>query len=183
MVKFAANGSLLWSTFLGGDGGDRGYDIAVTNEESCYITGETASTDFPTKNTTIDSLKSESYDVFVTKFSSEGFLLWSTYLGGSQTDIGHGVAATNDGSCYVVGTTHSPDFPTNNAFDSSMGATGDAFITIFSNTPTFNGIPPPCTPQHTPQHTGIEFLIIIAVMPATAFILVSAVILLNKKRK
>jgi hypothetical protein len=181
VVKFATDGSLLWSTFLGGNGGDRGYDITVTSEESCYITGETASPNFPTKNTTIASLVS-GFDGFISKFSSGGNLLWSSYLGGSQTDKGYGIAATNDGCCYVVGTTHSPDFPTSNAFDITLGATSDAFISIFRNTPTFSGTPTPCTPQQTPQNINIKLLVIIVVIPITTFIVV-IILILSKKRK
>jgi len=171
VVKFAATGSLLWSTFLGGNGGDRGYDIETSSEGSCYVTGETFSTNFPTRNTTSDSLSS-GYDAFVTKFSSEGFLLWSTYHGGSQTDKGYGITATDDGSCYVIGTTHSPDFPTKNALDNTLGDSSDAFIAKFDNTPKLA----------TQPSVVNGFLIFIAVMPTIAFMLTIA-FNLYKKRK
>jgi len=124
VAKFTSTGSLLWSTFLGGNNIDRGYAIETSTDGSCYVTGYTGSTNFPTKNTYTDSLNS-GFDAFVTKFSPKGVLLWSTYYGGSQTDKGYGIAVTNKGNCFIIGTTHSPDFPTKNAFDNTLGASSD----------------------------------------------------------
>ncbi|MGC9781654.1 MAG: SBBP repeat-containing protein [Candidatus Heimdallarchaeota archaeon] len=165
IAKFSSEGFLLWSTYLGGSEGDRGYDIAVTSDGSCYVTGETSSSNFPTENA-YDSTYNGVYDAFVTRYSSEGFLLWSTYLGGSRSDPGHSLAVTEDGSCYVTGTTHSNDFPTQNAYDETLGDTSDAFVTKFVDTPI-----PSTQPSIV---TG--FLAFIAVM-------LLVVLILYKKRK
>ncbi|NHK30761.1 MAG: hypothetical protein FK730_05380 [Asgard group archaeon] len=134
LTKFASNGSLLWSTFLGGNNSDYGYDVAVTSDGSCYVTGETGSNNFPIQNAYSNSLAGF-LDTFITKFSSDGSLLWSTFLGGSQTDEAFGIAVTTDGSCYIIGSTFSPDFPTLNAFDNILGATSDVFIAKFDDSP------------------------------------------------
>jgi len=169
VAKFAANGSLLWSTYLGGSGGDRGYAIAVTNNGRCYLTGETFSSNFPTKNAYNGTLSS-GYDAFVTCYSFEGYLLWSTYLGGSQTDKGYGIAVTDDCSCYIVGTTHSPDFPTKNAFDTTMGATSDVFVTKFVD-------------ELIPTSQSINvYLVFIAVLPILAFMMVIGLVLYKKRK-
>lgn len=153
--KFSADGNLLWSTYLGGNETDFGYDITVTNDGSCYVTGETYSSNFPTRNA-YDSNYNDGYDAFVTKFSSEGFLLWSTYLGGSEgSDRGYSLAVTEDGSCFVTGRTYSDDFPTQNAYDSTLGGKSDAFVTKFIDSP----IPIPPRPL-----TVTGFLVFIAVM-------------------
>ena len=171
ITKFSSEGFLLWSTYLGGSNGDRGYDIAVTSDGSCYVTGETSSSNFPTKNA-YDSTYNGVYDAFVTRYSSEGFLLWSTYLGGSRYDPGRSLAVTEDGSCYVTGTTWSNDFPTKNAYDNTLGATSDAFVTKFVDPPT-----------HTIHPNVVNgFLVFIAVMPTIAFMSI-IVLILYKKRK
>jgi len=134
--KFAVDGSLLWSTFLGGNGVDRGYAITSTSDGRCYVTGVTNSGDFPTEvlNSTYSG---SSYDVFVTSFSSDGFLLWSSYHGGSEgSDRGYGIAVTELGSCYVVGSTSSDNFPTKNAFDDTLDGPSDIFIVKFVDTPS-----------------------------------------------
>jgi len=153
--KFSFEGSLLWSTFLGGSVTDRGYAIAVTSDGSCYVTGETFSSNFPTLNA-YNSTLSSGADVFISKFNASGFLLWSTYLGGSEvSDKGFGIAVTEDGSCYVTGRTNSDDFPTQNAYDYTLGGSSDAFVTKFDDSP----LPIPPRPL-----TVTGFLVFVAVM-------------------
>ena len=172
LAKFTANGSLLWSTFLGGNSTDRAYDVAVTSDGSCYVTGYTGSENFPNQHAYDDS-KASGYDTFVTKFSSNGSLFWSTYFGGNKTDKARSIAATNDGSCYLVGDTHSTDFPTLNAYDSILGATSDIFIVKFVDTPL------PSTPS-TQNSTQYKILYgFLAVMATMLFV----VLILYKKRK
>lgn len=132
IAKFSSSGSLLWSTYLGGNDYDHCRGVAVANDGSCYITGSTESSDFPTKNAYDSSFNGGLYgDVFVAKFSASGFLLWSTYLGGSEEDYGHSIAIASDNSCYLSGFTSSNDFPTLNAYDSTCEGI-DAFVTKFS---------------------------------------------------
>ncbi|HUT81279.1 MAG TPA: SBBP repeat-containing protein, partial [Candidatus Bathyarchaeia archaeon] len=112
LVKFAANGSLLWSTYFGGKDWDFGHGIAVATDGSCYITGETGSTNFPVQGAYDNTYNGWYFDAFVAKFSNNGSLLWSTYLGGFDNDGGYDIAITSDGSCFVTGLTYSSDFPT-----------------------------------------------------------------------
>jgi len=166
--KFSADGNLLWSTYLGGNEMDRGRDITVTNDGSCYVIGYTYSSNFPTKNA-YDSTY-DGYDAFVTKFSSEGFLLWSTYLGGSEGgEQGYSLAVTEAGSCFVTGRTTSDDFPTENAYDDTLGGFRDAFVTKFDDTPI------------TQPLTVTGFLVFIAVM-LSAVIPVIALIVYKKQK-
>src|SRR4030095_11436347 len=65
---------------------------------------------------------SSSGDAFVTKLNSSGSgLLFSTRLGGSNDEIGNGIAIDGSGNIYVTGTTFSTNFPTVNAFQSDPG--------------------------------------------------------------
>ncbi|NHK31296.1 MAG: hypothetical protein FK730_08085 [Asgard group archaeon] len=164
VTKFAANGTLLWSTFLGGNDIDRGRDIVTTIDGSCYVIGETASTNFPMKNA-YDSSVNGVFDVFVTKFSSEGFLLWSTYLGGISSDKGYGIAVTEDGSCFITGATSSDDFPMQNAFD-NIYEMSEGFVTAFIE---------PLQPSTQPVYLyGILASLVITLL---------IVLILNRKRK
>lgn len=118
--KFSPNGTLLYSTYFGGTGDDFSYSIAVDNASNVYITGTTSSIDFPTKNAfqpSFNSYQSNEYDAFVSKFSSNGSLVFSTYLGGSSMDDGDSIAVTSNGTSYITGTTQSTDFPLKNAFN------------------------------------------------------------------
>lgn len=168
LTKFAENGSLLWSTFLGGNGVDRAYDVAVISNGSCYITGYTGSDNFPVLHAFDDS-KAIGFDTFAAKFTSTGSLCWSSYLGGNETDKGYSIAATAEGSCYIVGRTWSAGFPTLDAYDSTASNYGDCFITKFIDTHL------PSTPT-IPNRAYYGFLAFIIVIPII-------VIIIYKKRK
>jgi len=131
VVKFSSSGSLLWSTYFGGSGTEDGYSIALSSDGSCYVTGNTASGDFPTLNAYNNT--NDGVDAYVAKFSTSGSLLWSTYLGGKDDDLGYGIDVTSDGSCYTIGFTKSTNFPTLNAYNDTYGGSSDVFITKFSS--------------------------------------------------
>jgi hypothetical protein len=103
--------ALLFSTFLGGSGEDYSYDAAVDATGSVYVTGYTNSEDFPLLNAYQDHLASSgASDAFVLKLTASGTLVYSTYLGGSNSDGGTGIAVDVLKNVYVVGSTSSPDF-------------------------------------------------------------------------
>jgi hypothetical protein len=130
--------SLVYSTFLGGDGEDEGRGIAVDAAGNAYATGETASINFPTTLGTIQpGFGGGPSDVFVTKLNSKGSeLIYSTYLGGSGGDGGFGIATDAVGNTYVVGQTNSANFPvTSDAFQGAFaGGAFDAFVTMLNPT-------------------------------------------------
>ncbi len=112
----------------GGSDGDAGFGIAVDTSGNAYVTGFTASTDFPTASAIFGSNAGVG-DAFVTKLNALGnSLIYSTYLGGSFSDIGNGISVDTFGNAYVAGETESPDFPTVSALFKSY-AGDDAFIT------------------------------------------------------
>lgn len=134
VAKFSTSGLLLWSTYLGGSNGfENGFSIAVTEDGSCYVTGETQSSNFPTKNAYDSDYNGGNFDSFIVKFSSNGWLRWSTFLGGSNNDVGKGIAVTRDGSCYVTGWTGSNDFPTLCGFDTTLNGDWDCFVAKFTS--------------------------------------------------
>jgi hypothetical protein len=132
----SAGNSLIYSTYLGGGGQDGGLDITVDGSGNAYVTGYTASSNFPTLNpyqSTYQGGGYDGWDAFVTKLSSTGnSLIYSTYLGGGSGDEGNGIAVDGSGNAYVTGGTGSSDFPTLNPYQTYQG-NGDAFVTKLSN--------------------------------------------------
>ena len=129
VTKVNATGSaLVYSTYLGGGGDDQGFDITVDASGNAYVTGQTDSTDFPTA-IPIQVVNRGLSDAFVTKLNAAGNDLdYSTYLGGSSSDFGFGIAVDASGNAYVTGQTDSTDFPTAIPIQSANGALGDAFV-------------------------------------------------------
>jgi Beta-propeller repeat len=121
---------LAYSTYLGGSSIDTGVGIAVDSAAAAYVTGETASTDFPTTAGASDTSYNGGEDAFVTKLNPAGSsLAYSTYLGGSSDEFVRGIAVDSAGAAYVTGETASTDFPTTaGAFDTSFNGF-DAFVT------------------------------------------------------
>lgn len=119
---------LVYSTYLGGSGGDIGYSVATDSVGDTYITGETMSTDFPTAYPISGSLIS-GRDIFVTKINAAGTgFVYSTYLGGSGNDSGFGIAVDSSRNVYVTGETGSVDFPTAAPIQGNLMGGSDAFI-------------------------------------------------------
>ena len=134
VTKLDATGSgLVYSTYLGGsDGLSSGRGIAVDGAGSAYVTGYTASTDFPTTlGAAQTTLAGFAGDAFVTKLEAAGSgLVYSTYLGGSQSDVSFGIAVDAAGSAHVTGDTNSTDFPTTaGAAQPTLAGATDAFVT------------------------------------------------------
>lgn len=113
VTKFNSSGSSLsYSTYLGGSNKDTGFGIAVDVSGNAYVTGVTASTNFPTANAIQPTNGGSTNDAFVTKLNSQGSaLVYSTYLGGSDIDEARGIAVDANGNAYVTGRSSSLDFP------------------------------------------------------------------------
>src|SRR6266568_3527378 len=129
-----AGSTLVYSTYLGGNGDDRGRGIAVDSQGNAYVTGATLSTDFPTTVGAFQTASRGSAESFVTKLDPTGStLVYSTYLGGGGPDVGSGIAVDADGNAYVTGYTTSPTFPTTvGAFQFIFGGGADVFVTTLN---------------------------------------------------
>jgi hypothetical protein len=139
-LKFNSNSARLWATYYGGNGGDVGYSICTDNSGNLYVTGETSSSNFPTKFLTgaYNQTYGGNYDAFILKFNSSGARLWATYYGGNGDDWGTVVCIDNSGNLYVTGETSSSNFPTQilqGAYNQTAygGGTWDAFILKFNS--------------------------------------------------
>src|SRR6266576_2085339 len=123
--------ALLYSTYLGGNGSDEGFGIAVDSSGSAYVTGLTYSTDFRTTSGAFQKTLNGTQNAFVTKLNAVGSaLVFSTLLGGSDHDQGSAVSLDSGSNVYVAGKTQSVNFPvTSDAFRSSSQTANDAFVT------------------------------------------------------
>ncbi|MGB2887201.1 MAG: SBBP repeat-containing protein [Candidatus Acidiferrales bacterium] len=136
--------SLAYSTYLGGTGGDKGLGIQADANNNAYVTGQTASMDFPfTPGAFQTTRKNCGGDSFISKLNPGGNgpadLLYSTYFGGSGTvagcasppDFAKAIALDSANNAYITGSTVSADFPVApkpGAFQTALNGTADAFI-------------------------------------------------------
>src|SRR5947207_184154 len=122
-----------YSTYLGGStGDDAGRGIAVDATGNAYVTGFTASTDFPTTPGAFQTAFGGGvFDAFVVKLNPAGSrLVYGTYLGGAGSDVGLGIAIDTGQNAYVTGGTFSANFPTAAGVSQTVLAGGrDAFVT------------------------------------------------------
>ncbi len=129
----AAGSAIVFSTYLGGKSFDDGYGIAVDGQRNVYVTGQTTSSDFiGAAGGPIQAALGGSSDAFVTKVNASGTaLVYSTFLGGSGSDIGLSIAVDSNRNAYVTGATTSPDFPKADESpiqDHNEGGGNDAFV-------------------------------------------------------
>ena len=130
-----AGTGLVYSTYLGGSGGENGTSIATDSSGNAWVTGTTSSTNFPGVN--VNSIQSTSggmIDAFVAELNPPGTaLLYSTYLGGSANDFGNAIAVDPGGDVYVAGDTLSPNFPLGSSpLQGALRGTSDAFVVKLS---------------------------------------------------
>jgi hypothetical protein len=127
-------GPIIYSTYLGGTGGDRAYGIAVDSAGNAYITGDTGSSDFPVTPGAFQTSFAGGPNpghCFVAGVSANGSsMVYGTFLGGTGTDGGRSIAIDSHGNAVVVGQTASTDFPvTAEALQRVFGGgTMDAFL-------------------------------------------------------
>ena len=126
VLKLDPQGQHLWSTYLGGTGSDVGNGIAVDGSGNILVTGETASSGWVSGGW--DTSHNRDQDAFVVKLSPHGQHVWSTYLGGTDSDVGNGVAVDGLGNVLVTGYTFSPGW-VSGGWDTSHNGGQDAFVT------------------------------------------------------
>ncbi len=122
---------LTYSTYLGGSDTEDGYAIAVDYASAAYVTGMTASINFPTRPGAFQTMNRGLTDIFVTKLSPAGNTReYSTYLGGNGNDRAHGIAVDYEGNAFLTGRIDSTNFPvTTGAFQITPRGSYDAFAT------------------------------------------------------
>ena len=141
--------SRVYSTYLGGTASsDQGNAIAVDTSGNAYIAGEMTSSDFPTTGGAFDTACGSdglcdggaASDAFVAKLNPAGGgaadLVYSTFLGGGDSDRALGMALDASNNAYVTGVTESVNFPTPVAFQPNSAGGFEAFVTKLNTTGT-----------------------------------------------
>jgi RHS repeat-associated protein len=139
----AAGSAILYSTYMGGNGTDEGQGVAVDSSGYIYATGFITSTSGLTMTNAYDSSFNGVSDALLVKLnpalSGNSSLLYSTYLGGGDEDLGNAIAVGSGGIVTIAGETSSRSttpFPTKNAYQSTKGSgsSSDAFVTRLNTT-------------------------------------------------
>lgn len=132
LTEMKPDGSaLIYSTYIGGTMAEFGTAVTLDSAGDAWVTGATQSTDFPTQNA-LQLVNDGLYDAFVTEVSPTGALIYSTYLGGSNSDYGTGIAVDSAGDVCVSGYTYSNNFPTQSALQGTLAGGSDIFVSKFT---------------------------------------------------
>ncbi len=143
VAKLNSSGNqLIYFTYLGSGGEDGALDLAIDAAGNAYVTGFTDASGFPVKNAVFPTIHGTPdinlglypNDVFVTELNTNGSaLVFSTYFGGSGTDVGSAITVDPAGYVYITGYTYSADLPTSiNSFQRVLLGSDDAFVAKFS---------------------------------------------------
>jgi PKD repeat protein len=139
VARVASGGALSNCRYLGGSGTDVANGVAIDTANAVYVTGATNSKAFPTTAAAFRNTNQGATDAFITKLNAAGTTItYSTYLGGTQIDVGTAIDVDRDMYPYITGYTESevspislfPIKPLNQAFQKKFnGGTWDAFVT------------------------------------------------------
>ncbi len=122
-LKVSPSGELLWMTYLGGSGDDRGRGITIDPQGRIFVSGFTSSPNFAGRT---NSYIGGDHDTYMLELDADGQLQWMKYFGGTGDDRGRVVTLTGQGSAMITGETSSTDFQgRRNAYH---GGEWDAFV-------------------------------------------------------
>nr|MBA3987158.1 SBBP repeat-containing protein [Flavobacteriales bacterium] len=142
ILKFSNSGIRLWSTYFGGNSDDVCASVTTDSSGNIFITGTSNSNSFPLLNpgggTFFQGQITAFKRVFIAKFSNSGIQLWTTFYGGSNSDIGHSICTDINGNVLLAGLTFSSDLPVLDPaggayFQGTNAGSYDGFILKFTN--------------------------------------------------
>lgn len=141
-MKMDTQGKLLYSTYFGGSAKEQPRGLILDDSLNIYLTGFTNSRNFPIKSAYSGNYNGGNGgdygfggDAFIVKFNMKyDTLVFSTYLGGLNDELGYGIAVDKEYNVYITGETSSSNFPVQNGFKTIYGGNTDGFITKLKNT-------------------------------------------------
>ncbi|MFN5325200.1 MAG: SBBP repeat-containing protein [Bacteroidota bacterium] len=135
ITKFSTSGARLWTTYFGGSQDDYSRAISISPTGRICITGETASANAINNGGFQSAFGGGTYDAFVASFNTNGFLVWSTYFGGSANDFGASITHDISGNLYVTGNTLSTNGIAGGSpiHQSTKSSLADAFLVKFDS--------------------------------------------------
>ncbi len=116
VLKFTTNGERLWGSFFGGNEFEWNVSMVIDGDDNIWLTGSTFSSNFPVHDMGgyFQPNNIGQRDIFLSKFSSAGVLLWSTYFGGTNSDYAYSIAIDKQKNIYITGYTNSTNFTVKN---------------------------------------------------------------------
>ena len=126
VAKINADGTLAWSSYLGGSSAESSLKVAIDGQGNAWVTGITGSSDLASGG--FDTTYHGSGDNFVAKINADGALAWVSYLGGSAREWEPEIAIDGAGNAWVTGTTESTDLATGGFDTSYNGGVRDGFV-------------------------------------------------------
>ncbi len=132
LAVFNEDGTLDWATYIGNSGYDGANVVVIDSEGFIYVSGSTNSTNGISTPGTYQVSNRGNYDGFLSKYSTDGNLIWCTYLGGTNTDFVYAINIDSEDKVWIGGLTYSTSFiTTSNAFSISNKGSGDGFLMAF----------------------------------------------------
>jgi hypothetical protein len=155
--QFSAFGEPLWSTFLGGKDHEFAYAIATEPRyNGIWVAGKSRSNDFMTTDNAFQKQPKGQEDAFLTRFSHQGQIVYSTFIGGSGDDQALAVATRNERQAIIAGKTVSADFPVStNALQTKKAENWDGFIAAIDGDPTIEQALTPARPSTLPPDENV----------------------------
>ncbi|WP_026978194.1 T9SS type B sorting domain-containing protein [Flavobacterium tegetincola] len=125
IAKFTSSGNRVWGTYYGGNSSDMIHGVKVDSQNNIIVTGETNSATNISTSGTYKEYLSGFKDAFVSKFNTNGVLIWGTYFGGEADDYSFDIDVDNLNNIYIVGSTRSyTNISVNNNFQVLLNGVG-----------------------------------------------------------
>lgn len=134
LSAFDTSGTLIWSTFLGGNGYELYPSLKIDTNGFLYLSAVSNSNNFPVSSGAYQSTSGGQYDAVLLKITDTGALVWSTFFGGSNSDLGIDLNLDEDGNIVLAGQTASTDFPVSTGAHQTLhSGANDAFVARFNS--------------------------------------------------
>jgi hypothetical protein len=134
LMMFENTGSLVWSSYIGGNGDDLAHSASFNNFDKIYVSGSTASTSgIATALADQSTNNGGAFDGFLIQYDLDGQKNWGTYIGGEGQDKGFGLAVDELSNVYIGGITSSINNIYDNGFQESNAGGIDLFFAFYDS--------------------------------------------------